>query len=333
MASQNSHRNSNGRFFTPGARQHGFKDLFRWLRTRERGPWRDWIPAPPGPPPPYRLSHGRLRVNFVNHSTVLLQIGELNLLTDPIWSYRASPVPWIGPKRHRAPGLRFEDLPPIDLVLISHNHYDHLDRPTLKRLLKQHAPAIFCPLGVAKLLKEIGFQQIWEMDWWQNSRWRGLDLHCTPAQHFSARTPFDRDETLWASWVLQGASGTVFFAGDTAFGPHLEEIAQRFPNPRLALLPIGAYRPEWFMGAVHMSPDEAVQTHRLLGAQHSVGIHYGTFLLADDGETEPTDRIRTLMTGQPDADRFWLLNEGEGRDVPATGQEDSSSLKPAQAEV
>jgi L-ascorbate metabolism protein UlaG (beta-lactamase superfamily) len=305
-----------GRFFNPGVALHSFRDIVKWMRHRDPGPWRPFVAGQSGPEPPERVDDGALRVTFVNHATLLLQVDGVNLLTDPVWSERASPVQWMGPRRHRAPGIRFADLPPIDAVLLTHNHYDHLDTGTLRRLAKRGTKTIFCPLGNGRMLRCLGFREIHEMDWWESVEWRGLTVHAMPAQHFAARTPFDRNKTLWCGWMVEAASGKIYLAGDTGFGPHFAEIASRFPVLRLALLPIGAYRPEWFMGPIHMSPDEAVAAHRMLGAERSVAMHFGTFPLADDGETEPVERLQALLGQSEDRERFWVLREGEGRDVP-----------------
>jgi L-ascorbate metabolism protein UlaG (beta-lactamase superfamily) len=306
----------NGRFFTPHApQQPGFRAIFEWLTHREKTAWPKWISISRGAPPPERLAVGELRVTFVNHATVLLQIDELNVLTDPIWSDRASPVQFAGPRRHRAPGIRFEDLPPIDVILLSHNHYDHLDTRTLHRLRRRDAPTIYCPLGVAARLRRLGFHSIVELDWWQHQPFREVDIHCVPAQHFSARGLFDRNRTLWCGWHIEGANGGILFAGDTGFGPHFAEIATRFPAPHLALLPIGAYRPRWFMGPVHMGPEEALDAHTILKPLASIPIHYGTFSLADDGEGEPVHHLRSLLAECPE--QTWrVLQEGEGWTVP-----------------
>ncbi len=317
MPGVNSDHFRNGRFYNRDAQPNGFRDLVRWMRNRQRGAWRPWIPGEPGPKPPERLASGELGVTFVNHATVLIQFGGLNFITDPMWSMRASPVQWTGPRRHRAPGIRFADLPTIDCVLLSHNHYDHLDVPTLRRLLQRDTPEIFCPLGVARRVRRIGYKKVHELDWWEQRSFRDVQVHAVPAQHFSARGPFDRDRTLWCGWLLEFAGEHVYFAADTGFGPHFAEIAARFPAPRLAMLPIGAYRPEWFMGPVHMSPDQALRAHRVLGAQQSMAIHFGTFSLADDAETEPEDRLRALLEQSPeDKERFWILHEGESRRIP-----------------
>jgi L-ascorbate metabolism protein UlaG (beta-lactamase superfamily) len=312
-----SHWN-NGRFYNPNASAplRSFWDLLHWLCHRQPGPWPEWIPSSPGPKPPERVREGELRVTFIGHATVLVQMDGKNFLTDPIWSHRASPFSWIGPKRHRAPGLRFEDIPPIDAILLSHDHYDHMDTPTLLRLRAAHRPRILCSLGIGRRLQKLGFDAPDELDWWQSLEFApALRIHCTPAQHFSGRAPWDRNRTLWCSWLIESRHGNVYFGGDTGLGPHFAEIARRYPPPRFALLPIGAFRPEWLMGPVHMSPDHALHAHRILGARASAGIHYGTFRLADDGRAEAVDRLRALVAQSPMPEDFWILKEGIGRDV------------------
>lgn len=317
----------NGLFFTPGApTQGGVRAIFEWLAHREKASWRQWIDAPWGAPPPQRLRAGQLRATFINHATVLLQMGELNIITDPIWSERASPVQFAGPRRHRIPGIRFEDLPPIDVVLLSHNHYDHLDVTTLLRLRRRDAPTVYCPLGVARRVRRLGFRSIVEMDWWKQERFRDVSIHCVPAQHFSARTPFDRNRTLWCGFHVEAADADVLFAADTGFGPHFVQIAERFAPPRLALLPIGAYRPRWFMGSIHMGPEEAIEAHAILKPTVSVPIHYGTFSLADDGETEPVDHLRALLKERPEQN-WRILQEGAGWMVPPVSVEVFSTVQ------
>jgi L-ascorbate metabolism protein UlaG (beta-lactamase superfamily) len=295
---------------------HAGGSFIKWMMNRERGAWRDWTDASYGPPPPARVDGGRIHVTFINHSTLLLQMDGLNILTDPIWSDRASPLGFAGPKRHRPPGLRMADLPPIDAVLVSHNHYDHLDIPTLRRLQVRSSPSIITPLGNGLLLARHGVGGVRELDWWRETRLSDrVRVTLVPAQHFSARSFSDRDANLWGGFVISGPSGNVYFAGDTGWGPHFELIARKFSPIRLALLPIGAFRPKWFMHPVHISPDEAVQAHKLLGAGTSVAMHFGTFFLGDDGETEPVETLERAIAaaGHP---RFWVLGFGEGREVP-----------------
>jgi L-ascorbate metabolism protein UlaG (beta-lactamase superfamily) len=312
----NSDHHRNGYFFNPDTPAHLFSDFLRWYRNRDQSRWRRDIPSEPGPKPPARVNGPELRVTFINHATVLLQTEGLSFITDPIWSQRASPSSFAGPRRHRVPGIRFEDLPTIDAILMSHNHYDHLDVGTLRRLLRRDSPTIFCPLGVAPILKRIGFREIHELDWWQSVTWKNLEFHCTPAQHFSARSAFDRNRTLWCGWRIDFAAGAVYFAGDTGYGKFFHQIRERSKDIRLALLPIGAFRPEWFMGPVHMTPEQAVEAHGVLNAATSMAIHFGTFSLADDGETEAVGRLNKCLDANPPQNPFWLLREGEGRIVP-----------------
>ncbi len=273
--------------------------------------------AHPGMPPP--TSSQELRIGFVNHTTFLLQVAGINILTDPIWSYRASPASWAGPRRFRPPGIRFEDLPPIHFVLISHDHYDHMDIPTLQRLTREHSPVIYAGLKNAGVLGKHGVRNVVELDWWQRvDAHPQVEITSVPAQHFSGRTPFDRDRRLWCGFVIQANECCIYFAGDTGGGPHIAQVAERFPEIDLAILPIGAYRPEWFMGEVHMSPDEAVAAHLRLGARLSVASHFGTFPLADDGEDEPLKALHEVLRRTDLRDtEFWVLDFGEGRDVPA----------------
>lgn len=299
-------------------KRQGLRDFLRWQFGREQGEWDEWTDMNPGPPPVRQVALGEMRVTLVGHSTALIQMDGLNILTDPIWSDRASPVSWAGPKRVCPPGIRFEDLPPIDAVLISHNHYDHLDLPTLRRLEEEHAPRFYVGLGNEALLRQQGIREVVEMDWWDMLPLGDqLTVTATPAQHFSARGLFDRQETLWMGFVLRGPSGTAYFAGDTGWGPHFEQVRERFGRVRLALLPIGAYKPRWFMGPVHISPEEAVDAHEILDAGTSVAIHHGTFDLADDGQREPVRDLHASLTRkQVPTSRFWTPAFGEGRSVP-----------------
>jgi L-ascorbate metabolism protein UlaG (beta-lactamase superfamily) len=306
----------------------GLADMVRWMRARQPGPWPKWMENSPGIAPPARVPRedepaDALRLTFVGHMTFLLQWQGLNILTDPVWSERASPVQFAGPRRVCAPGIRFEDLPEIDVVLLTHDHYDHMDRLTIKRLWKTHQPRFYTSLGNARRLRSFGVRDVVEMGWWQESQHEsGVRVSCTPAQHFSGRMPWNRDATLWCGFALLPKTGNaegeaIYFAGDTGFGPMFAQVAKRFPRPRLALLPIGAFRPEWFMGEVHCSPEDAVEAHRILQPGLSVASHFGTFPLADDGFDEALAELRVaLHTQEPEtAASFVALAEGGWRMV------------------
>lgn len=280
-------------------RHAGFFDVMRWLLNRDHGAWDAWREVAPSVPPE-RVAD--LRVTWVNHATFLIQTENVNILTDPIWSRRCSPVQWAGPQRRHAPGIRFEDLPPVDAVIVSHNHYDHLDTGTLRRL---QCERMFVGLGNAAFLKGAT-----DLDWWDSVALTDrVRLHCVPAQHFSSRGLTDRDANLWCGFVIETTRGPIYFAGDTGWGPHFEMIRERFGPMRLALLPIGAFRPEWFMCSVHISPREAVRAAVALEAQVSIPMHYYTFDLGDDGQDEPVQVLRSCLgAGGP---KFEVLLPGE----------------------
>lgn len=296
----------------------GFTRFLKWQSTRRPVVWPAWREATPGPPPPRRVDGDALRVTFVNHATVLIQTAGLNIITDPVWSHRVSPVSWIGPARIRVPGIRFDDLPPIDAILISHNHYDHLDVPTLRRLVERDTPRIFAGLGTGALFDQEGLGGWTDLDWWQSAQLsERVSVVATPGQHFSGRGLSDGSGVLWAGFVLRTPGGAIYFAGDTGMGPHFGEIRQRFGAPRLAILPIGAYTPRWFMAPVHVSPEQAVEAHRILGARLSVAIHFGTFPLADEGPDTPIRDLAMARSAQGvSSERFRVLDFGQGLDVP-----------------
>jgi L-ascorbate metabolism protein UlaG (beta-lactamase superfamily) len=285
------------KFINPGGVQPaGFKDLIKWMRHREPGVWKEVKDEPFGPAPAERVDGDSIVVTFVNHSTFLIQTQGLNILTDPVWSERASPVSFAGPKRMRPPGIRFEDLPKIDIILLTHNHYDHLDIRAMEKLAEKFQPAIYTPLGGGKFLERKGIGNITEMDWWDEATTAsGLKLICTPAQHFSGRGIFDRDKTLWSGFALMTENGSIYYSGDTGFGEFFNEIAERISPVRLSFLPIGAYKPSWFMAPIHTSPSDAVKIHRILGSPKSIGMHFGTFPLADDGMEDPAKDLKIAL--------------------------------------
>jgi len=302
------------RFFNPGAPQApGFLDVLRWrlgTRPERSAPFvSDVKPSKP----PSSVDANQLHVTLINHSTLLLQQAGIHILTDPVWSRRTSPFSWAGPRRRREPGVRWEDLPRIDIVLLSHNHYDHLDLATLRRLAAKSQSQFVVPSGVARLLRNENIGPVHELDWGDSLPLEGMTIHGVPALHFSARGLFDRNRTLWCGYTIEAADRIVYFAGDTAFGAHFAQIREHFGPPHLALLPIGAYAPRWFMSPVHMAPDEAVRAHQILAAQTSIAIHHGTFQLGDDAIDTPRRELRACAPG----DSFLILNNGESVTLPA----------------
>ena len=296
------------RFYNPGAPQaRGFLDAIRWKLGSRPEPSPAFISDVQQSTPPGCTEGGELRVTLVNHSTVLIQQRKFNILTDPIWSERATPVSWLGPRRRREPGVRMDDLPNIDVVLISHNHYDHFDLPTLRQLAGRGRSTFIVAAGDARLLRSERIEPVYELDWGESLSLSGFNVHCVPALHFSARGILDRNKTLWCGYAIEFPDRLVYFAGDTAFGSHFAQIREKFGSPQLALLPIGAYEPRWFMSSVHMNPEEAVRAHEILGAKTSIAIHHGTFQLADDAIDTPQ---KQLMACRRD-DSFLILNNGE----------------------
>jgi L-ascorbate metabolism protein UlaG (beta-lactamase superfamily) len=300
------------RFYNPDAPQApGLFDVLRWKLTSRPESSPSFIPDVRQSIPPRRVAGSELRTTLVNHSTVLLQQRGSNILTDPIWSERASPLSWIGPRRRRIPGVSWDDLPSIDAVLISHNHYDHLDLTALRRLATRGESTFIVPAGGARLLRSESIGPVHELDWGESLSLTSCTVHSVPALHFSSRGISDRNKTLWCGYVIESRDRLVYFAGDTGFGSHFAQIREKFGSPRLALLPIGAYQPRWFMSPVHMDPDEAVRAHRILGAGTSVAIHHGTFQLADEGIDTPRQQLIAYARDES----FLVLKNGESADI------------------
>ena len=281
----------------------------RMLRTR-RTPWPARIDEPFQRPP--ALDGAVAVVTFIGHATFLIQTGAGNILTDPMYSERAGPFNILGPRRVRQPAVRFDDLPPISTVLLSHNHYDHCDRHTLRLLADRDDPLVVTPLANRSILRSAGIRRVEELDWWEESSASPLRTTLTPARHFSARGPFDRNRSLWGGFMVALAHRRLFFAGDSAYGPFFREIRQRLGPIDLALLPIGAYEPRWFMQAVHMNPAEAVQAHLDLEVSTSIAMHFGTFQLTSEGIDDPLHAL-DLARRENDVppSRFRTLGFGE----------------------
>ena len=272
-------------FFNPaGAAPQSFSAVPRML-TEPRTPWPARVDTPLQRPPD--LGNAAAAVTFIGHSTLLIQTPAGNILTDPMYSERAGPYNLAGPRRVRPPAVAFEALPRIAVVLLSHNHYDHCDLRTLAMLAERFDPLVVAPLKNRALIRSAGIRRVEELDWWQETTTATMPIVLTPARHFSARTPFDRNRALWGGFILNAGNRRIYFAGDTAYGSMFVDIRRRLGPVDLALLPIGAYEPRWFMQAVHMNPAEAVQAHIDLEAAESIGIHFGTFRLTAEGIDEP----------------------------------------------
>jgi N-acyl-phosphatidylethanolamine-hydrolysing phospholipase D len=272
--------------------RHGGIGLLRFL-----GRWAS-TPRAGEPPQPVRPDLAFIRGNrsvraatWLGHASYLVQMDGINLLTDPHFSPRALPLPWAGPERLIPVPVEHAALPLIDVVLISHNHYDHLDAPTLRWLAESHAPLFVVPLGVAPLLRRLGAERVVELDWWGRHRRGGLQLTAVPAQHFSGRGIGDRNATLWCGYVFEADGRRAYFAGDTGYSPDFAEIGRRCAPLDLALLPIGAYEPRSFMRSMHVNPEEAVQIHRDVGSRLSLAMHWGTFRLTLEPLDEPPLRL------------------------------------------
>ncbi len=301
------------RFYNRHPFKKGLKDLLRWQLNKDKKTWPEMLENRPMPIIKSQSEEDFL-VTFINHATVLIQVDGKTILTDPIWSDRTSPVSWAGPKRHRRPGIDFDVLPKIDVVLISHNHYDHLDLPTLKKLVARDAPLIIAGLGNKQLFDDVGISNTVELDWWQQHGASGMQFHFVPSQHFSGRSLRDRNRTLWGGFVVESKKKKIYFAGDTGYSDYFKEIQQRFQSFDLALIPIGAYEPRWFMRPGHVDPLEAVQAHLDLKAKFSVGIHWGTFQLTDEGIDAPVLELEQakIKLGVP-KETFVALDFGETR--------------------
>ncbi len=301
-------------FFNRPPVQVSLWQVLKWQFSRDRHPWPDSIPVKPTSPD-LSVASG-IRATWVGHATVLVQTPGSNLLTDPVWSRRIGPWSGTGPARFARPGVEFTDLPRIDAVLVSHDHYDHLDLPTLKRLAKERTDLAIAPLGTAELLKKAGFAKVVALDWWESTILpNGDTVTLVPAVHHGLRWPWDRNTRLWGGFVISSKAGRIYFAGDTGEGAHFDEIGLRFGPFELALLPIGAYLPRWFMHSQHIGPQEAISAAKRLGAKTSLAIHWGTFRLADDGVREAPDTLKSLLANDPLAPDFRVIEIGEHLDL------------------
>jgi L-ascorbate metabolism protein UlaG (beta-lactamase superfamily) len=284
MAEKSDHFDGT-RFFNPdGYAGPELQNVVRML-LEKHAKWPDRIDEPPQRP--LALGDAAAVITFIGHATFLIQTGAGNILTDPMYSQHAGPFDMLGPKRVRQPAVRMGDLPPISLVLLSHNHYDHCDLPTLRMLAERFDPLVVTPLGNGELVRSAGIKRVEELDWWQEAQTSPLPITLTPAHHFSRRGTFDQCKALWGGFMITVGSKRIYFTGDTGYAPFFRDIRQRLGTIDLALLPIGAYEPRWFMQPLHMNPAEAVQAYLDLGSPESIAMHFGTFQLTTEGIDDP----------------------------------------------
>lgn len=309
-------------FFNPGKpMEKSFATFLKWKFTAEKQPWPEPSPSPHYDKPPARVYGGKLRVSYVGHATVLIQTRGLNILTDPVWSERVSPVRWAGPRRVHPPGIEFENLPDIDIILISHNHYDHLDLTTIEQLWLRNSPRIIVPLGNnAVISRHNKMIESEALDWGESVQLtEDIAIHLEPMHHWSARGLFDRNRALWAAFTITTSEGNVYFAGDTGYGngDYFRVAREKHGSFRLAILPIGAFEPRWFMAYGHMNPDECVQSFYDLGRPVVLPIHHKVFQLTDNSYEQPLEMLNSAINRDEKAHgKFFPLMVGESSFIP-----------------
>jgi L-ascorbate metabolism protein UlaG (beta-lactamase superfamily) len=311
------------RFFdVNGSAPRSLADQWRWWRNGEREKWPEWAPSPYSDTPPARVGGPEWRISYIGHASLLIQTAGLNILIDPVWSERCSPVSFAGPKRVNAPGIAFASLPPIDVVLVSHCHYDHLDVETLSRLHASHQPRVIAPLGNDTIMQNHDAAIRAEAYDWHHRVELGPNTNVTlvPTRHWAARGLTDRNKALWASFVIETPAGRIYHVADSGYGDgqHFRDARDRYGPFRLAILPIGAYEPRWFMRDMHMNPAESVKALRDCGAQFALGHHYGTFQLTDEAIDAPVRALEAArIEAEIEPERFRILKPGEFWDVEA----------------
>jgi L-ascorbate metabolism protein UlaG (beta-lactamase superfamily) len=306
-------------FFDPdGAPPKRLAEVWRWRfgGDRERQRWPDWAPSPYADTPPPRVDGDKMRLSYVGHASWLIQASGLNILIDPVWSDRASPFTFAGPKRHNAPGIAFDALPQIDIALVSHGHYDHLDVATLSQLAAKFSPRVITPLGNDAAMRAAdGAIRTEAFDWHDRVELgNGSAVTLVPTRHWSARGLFDRNKSLWASFVLETPAGTIYIVCDSGYGDgkHFRSVRDRYGAPRLAILPIGAYEPRWFMRDYHMNPSDAVKALADCGAQRALANHHGTFQLTHEAIDAPVIALgQALDDANIPRELFMALKPGQ----------------------
>lgn len=316
MTENNLKHNDGQRFYNPTLptnRDHKsfWAGLKMWYST-PRAPWPKYVANTATPNLNHTLGASDIAITFINHVTFLLQLPGLNILTDPVWAKRASPLSWLGPARVRDPGVVLDALPHIDLVLISHNHYDHLDLETIAYLNKKFKPQFCLALGDSRVINKLNLTNFQEFDWWQSKQINSATkITFTPMQHWSARGMFDQYQSLWGSFVIEHNGKKIFFGGDGGYCGHFKQIYTKFGSFDLAFLGIGAYEPRWFMQNMHTNPEEAVLAHIDLHAKLSIGMHFGTFQLSAESIDQPLIDLQTAkLKHSVSAQQFITLDQG-----------------------
>ena len=300
-------------FVNPSGKQaNGLSQVLKYFREPRIDKWIKNYETDVNTSPIPKPTAQEIQYTFVNHSTFLIQHQGVNILTDPIWSERCSPFQFAGPARMRPPGIPFDNLPKIDVVLISHNHYDHLDENTVIEIQKKWAPLFIVPLGLKKVMEKMTCTRVFEIDWWESTNFDQLKIKAVPTNHFSSRGMFDRDVTLWAGYIIESNFKKMYFLGDGGYSDIFKTIGEREGPFDLSFIPIGAYLPEWFMSPIHISPIQAIQVHQDVRSQKSIAMHFGTFPLAKDGPLRPPQELAKGLEEKGIAkESFMVPEEGQ----------------------
>ena len=296
-------------------KERSFGTFLKWQKDRKPAPWSEYFDNGKRDLPPEFFDEEGIRVSFVGHATVLLQVGGNNILIDPVWSERASPFNFIGPKRVNPAGIDFDKLPKIHFVLISHNHYDHMDKDIIKKLHERDKPFFVVPLGNDTILKSFDSSiNSVALDWYETQKYEDIKVHAVPSVHWSGRFGLDRNKALWGGFIVETQAGKIYYSGDTALesGKVFEDIYNKFGTPKLAIIPVGAYEPRWFMKSAHTNPEDAVKIFNILGKPKTLGVHWGTFQLSDESrENQITDFNNAIKKHEIEVEQFKILEPAE----------------------